>query len=173
MAELSLWPARRIRNAGGAGRSRAARRAPKVTAISMRSRHSRSTSSFQCCGCSDRRVLWLGLFGGIFGFALALRNAAFHQFRLPDQRRRPAALRAVRVRGGRFELTVLFAALIPAIGMLALNGLPRLAPPGIRRRRISAEHRSDRFFLCVLAGDEKFDVQEDKTISSRPRTEFG
>ena len=36
-----------------------------------------------------------------------------------------------------FELTVLFAALTPAIGMLALNGLPRLHHPVFGAPRIS------------------------------------
>ena len=54
-----------------------------------------------------------------------------------------------------FELTVLFAALTPAFGMLALNGLPRLhhpvfaAPPFHRASQ-------DRFFLCVLSDDPQF-----------------
>ena len=48
----------------------------------------------------DRRVLWLGLFGGIFGCALAFAMQTVHQLRLSDQRRRPAALRAVGFRGG-------------------------------------------------------------------------
>jgi hypothetical protein len=58
-----------------------------------------------------------------------------------------------------FELTILFAALASAIGMLALNGLPRLNHPifGVERFRRASR---DRFFLCVLASDEKFDPQK-------------
>ena len=58
-----------------------------------------------------------------------------------------------------FELTVLFAALTPAIGMLALNGLPRLNHPVFSAPRFYRASR-DRFFLCVLASDEKFDPRK-------------
>ena len=57
-----------------------------------------------------------------------------------------------------FELTILFAALAPAIGMLALNGLPRLNHPVFDVEKFHRASR-DRFFLCVLASDEKFDPQ--------------
>jgi len=55
-----------------------------------------------------------------------------------------------------FELTILFAALTPAIGMLALNGLPRLHHPVFDAPRFHRASR-DRFFLCILATDEKFE----------------
>lgn len=107
----------------------------------------------------DRRVLWLGLFGGIFGFTLALGMQLFTNFDYPvNVGGRPLyALSAFMVVC--FELTVLFAALTPAVGMLALNGLPRLnhpvfAAPGFRRAS------RDRFFLCVLATDAKFDPKK-------------
>ena len=58
-----------------------------------------------------------------------------------------------------FELTVLFAALTPALGMLALNGLPRLHHPVFGARAFSRASR-DRFFLCVLADDPQFDARE-------------
>jgi len=109
-------------------------------------------------GLRDRRVLWLGLFGGIFGFALALGMQLFTNFDYPiNVGGRPLyALSAFMVVC--FELTVLFAALTPAIGMLALNGLPRLNHPLFAA---PAFHRAsrDRFFLCVLASDAKFDAQ--------------
>ena len=107
----------------------------------------------------DRRVLWLGLFGGIFGFALALGMQLFTNFDYPiNVGGRPLyALSAFMVVC--FELTVLFAALTPAIGMLVLNGLPRLNHPVFGAPRFFRASR-DRFFLCVLASDEKFDVQK-------------
>lgn len=105
----------------------------------------------------DHRVLWLGLIGGIFGFALALGMQLYTNFDYPiNVGGRPLyALSAFAVVA--FELTVLFAALFPAIGMLALNGLPRLHHPVFEApafRRAS----KDRFFLCVLAADAKFDA---------------
>ena len=57
-----------------------------------------------------------------------------------------------------FELTILFAALTPAIGMLVLNGLPRLHHPAFAAARFSRASK-DRFFLCVLATDAQFDAE--------------
>jgi hypothetical protein len=107
----------------------------------------------------DARVLWLGLFGGIFGFALALGMQLFTNFDYPiNVGGRPLyPLSAFAVVA--FELTVLFAALFPVIGMLALNGLPRLHHPVFSARAFSRASK-DRFFLCVLADDKKFDQQE-------------
>lgn len=107
----------------------------------------------------DRRVLWLGLIGGIFGFALALGMQVFTNFDYPvNVGGRPLyALSAFMVVC--FELTVLFAALTPAIGMLALNGLPRLNHPVFATLAFHRASR-DRFFLCVLATDAKFDSKK-------------
>ena len=109
-------------------------------------------------GLRERRVLWLGLFGGLFGFALALGMQLFTNFDYPiNVGGRPLyALSAFMVVC--FELTVLFAALAPAIGMLALNGLPRLNHPVFAAPAFYRASR-DRFFLCVLATDAKFDAQ--------------
>jgi hypothetical protein len=55
-----------------------------------------------------------------------------------------------------FELTMLGAALGAAVGMLALNRLPRLHHPvfDAERFRLATD---DRFFLCVEAADPLFD----------------
>ena len=114
---------------------------------------------FPVLNLRDRRVLWLGLFGGIFGFLLALGMQLFTNFDYPiNVGGRPLyALSAFMVVC--FELTVLFAALTPAVGMLALNGLPRLNHPIFAARNFHRASR-DRFFLCVLASDDKFDVKD-------------
>jgi hypothetical protein len=62
-----------------------------------------------------------------------------------------------------FELTVLFAALSAAIGMVVLNGLPRLEHPvfnipGFERASV------DRFFLCVEATDARFEADEVRAL---------
>ena len=107
----------------------------------------------------DYRVLWFGLAGGIFGFALALAMQMYTNFDYPvNVGGRPLyALSAFGVVA--FELTVLFAALTPAIGMLALNGLPRLHHPVFGARAFSRASK-DRFFLCVLASDAQFEPRE-------------
>ncbi|HLX45010.1 MAG TPA: DUF3341 domain-containing protein [Bryobacteraceae bacterium] len=58
-----------------------------------------------------------------------------------------------------FELTVLFSAFAAVIGMLALNGLPRLYHPALNYKNA---HRAsdDRFLLVIEADDPKFDPQK-------------
>jgi hypothetical protein len=114
----------------------------------------------------DRRVLFLGLYGGIAGFCIALAMQVYSSFDYPlNVGGRPLlAVSAFAVVA--FELTVLFAALTPAIGMLALNGLPRLSHPLFESPSFHLASR-DRFFLCVLASDAQFDV---RTTSAFLRT---
>lgn len=105
----------------------------------------------------DSRVLWLGLGGGIFGFLVAVGMQVLANWDYPlDVGGRPVfALSAFAVIA--FELTVLFAALTPAIGMLVMNGLPRLHYPVFSASRFHLASK-DRFFLCIKDGDARFDV---------------
>lgn len=107
----------------------------------------------------DRRVLFLGLIGGVAGFVLALAMQIYSSFDYPiNVGGRPLlALSAFAVVA--FELTILFAALTPAVGMLALNGLPRLHHPLFNASSFHLASR-DRFFLCVLASDAQFDARK-------------
>lgn len=58
-----------------------------------------------------------------------------------------------------FELTILFASLSAVFGMLALNRLPQPHHPIFNAHRFT--HASaDRFFVCIQARDEKFNVAE-------------
>jgi len=62
-----------------------------------------------------------------------------------------------------FELTILFAALAGAIGMLVLNGLPRPYHPVFNVPQFDrASH--DRFFLCIEARDEQFDPKSTRAF---------
>jgi len=58
-----------------------------------------------------------------------------------------------------FELTVLFSSFAAVIGMLALNGLPKLYHPALNYKNA---HRAsdDRFLLVIEADDPKFDAQK-------------
>lgn len=58
-----------------------------------------------------------------------------------------------------FELTVLFATFAALIGMLVLNGLPKLYHPTFNVPAF-ARASQDRFFLCIEAEDEHFDPDE-------------
>ena len=119
----------------------------------------------------DNRVLWLGLVGGIAGFVIALAMQLSTNIDYPiNVGGRPLfALSAFSVIT--FELIVLLAALTPAIGMLALNGLPRLHHP-VFGARTFARASKDGFFLCVLASDQKFEPRDTAQFlhSLDPRT---
>jgi len=70
-----------------------------------------------------------------------------------------------------FETTILFAAISALVGMLALNGLPRLAHPLFRSRAFKRA-TDDRFFISVEAEDPLFDAVSTRelleSISGRP-----
>jgi hypothetical protein len=112
---------------------------------------------FDVLQLQDRRVHWLGLAGGCFGFLIALSMQAFTNFDYPiNVGGRPVyPLSAFAV--VTFELTVLFAALFTAFGMLALNRLPRLSYPVFAGKRFHLASK-DRFFLCIKAEDPRFDA---------------
>jgi hypothetical protein len=114
----------------------------------------------------EQRVLWLGLFGGVFGFALALAMQVFTNYDYPiDVGGRPLyPLSAFAV--VTFELTVLFAALFAALGMLYLNGLPRLHHPVFAATRFHLASK-DRFFLCIRASDARYDAKAAESLLSR------
>ena len=62
-----------------------------------------------------------------------------------------------------FEVTILFATFAALIGMLALNGLPKLYHPAFNVPSF-ARATQDRFFLCIEAADDHFDRDETESF---------
>ncbi len=107
----------------------------------------------------DGRVPWLGLIGACLGVAIALVMQLWTNFDYPlDIGGRPVyALSAFAVVA--FELTILFSVLLTALGMLYLNGLPRLHYPVFSAPRFHLASK-DRFFLCIKGDDPRFGEHE-------------
>jgi hypothetical protein len=118
-----------------------------------------SSELFDAVGVEHSRIPLITFAGGICGGALGFAVQYYH-----------AAIAYPLNVGGRpigswpsfvpvaFELMVLFAALSAMLSMLILNRLPQPYHP-----LFAAEHfdraSQDRFFLCVLAADSRFDPQ--------------
>lgn len=65
-----------------------------------------------------------------------------------------------------YELTILFAAIAAAAGMIALNGLPQPYHPVFNVERFSLAS-SDKFFLVVEAADPRFDRERTARLLER------
>jgi molybdopterin-containing oxidoreductase family membrane subunit len=104
----------------------------------------------------DRRVIWLGIAGALFGAALGFGLQVFVNLDYPLAigGRPLIALPAFVV--VTFVLSLLFAALFAFVGLLALCRLPLLHHPLFE---IAAFERAtdDRFLLCIYAEDARFD----------------
>jgi hypothetical protein len=74
-----------------------------------------------------------------------------------------------------FETTILFAAISALVGMLALNGLPRLSHPLFANRSFKRV-TDDRFFISIEARDPLFDAAKTRelleSISHQPVEEI-
>jgi hypothetical protein len=107
-------------------------------------------------GIRTHTMGWLSLLGGLFGFFGTLAVQVFINWNYPiDVGGRPLlAWPAFAVVD--FELMVLFSVIFPVVGMLYLNGLPRIHHPLFGTPRLSLAS-DDRFFLYVEAADPKFD----------------
>ena len=111
-------------------------------------------------GLKNSRVGWFAFLGGVTGYATGMLMIWWMN-----------ALDYPIVVGGKpmfsphaafppsYELTILFGALMPAFGMLLLNGLPRLNYPVFGALRFHLASR-DRFFLCIKSDDRHFEPRK-------------
>lgn len=114
-------------------------------------------------GFEERRLPYVALFGGLGGFLLTYGLNAF-DYPINVGGRPLNAWPAFAVPA--FEMTVLFAALAVILGMLVLNGLPRLNHPvfdvpGFERVSV------DRFLLLVKSEDPRFSPGRTRTDLER------
>jgi hypothetical protein len=111
----------------------------------------------QAMGCRRTRLPWVvfafGILGALCGYGLCYWVSAIDY---------PLNIGGRPLHSGpffipvTFELTILFAALSSAIGMIVANGLPQPYHPVFN---VSSFVRAsqDRFFLCIEATDSQFD----------------
>lgn len=117
----------------------------------------------EAVGFRDTRVLWLTLVGGLFGAAFAYAMQVYVNLDFPlDVGGRPVVAPPAFLIVT-FELLILFAVLFPVVGMLAMNGLPRLHHPLFSVERFHLASR-DRFFLCIESDDPMFDLEKTRAF---------
>ena len=111
----------------------------------------------------DNRIGWLSVIGGLTGFLVMLGVQLFVNFdyRVEVGGRPIFAYPAFFVVD--FEIMVLLAVLFPVIGMLVINGLPRLHHPLFGTPRFSVAS-DDSFFLYVDSRDPKFNADHTRTF---------
>jgi hypothetical protein len=111
----------------------------------------------------DYRIGWLSVLGGLFGFfgMLALQLFVNVDYPIEVGGRPIMAFPAFFVVD--FEIMVLGAVLFPVIGMLVLNGLPRLHHPLFNSPRFGLAS-DNRFFLYIDAADPKFDAERTRSF---------
>jgi hypothetical protein len=63
-----------------------------------------------------------------------------------------------------YEWTILFSGFSAGIGMLALNGLPKLYHPVFNAPNFRNGATVDKFFLCLEADDPKFSIIESRAF---------
>ncbi len=109
-------------------------------------------------GIQPTRLPWLVLGAGLTGLVVALvgqwwTNAVDYPFLISGKPlfSLPANIPVI------FEVIILFSAFTAFLGMLAMNGLPKLFQPLFRSKRFRRV-TTDKFFLLIQADDEKFSL---------------
>ncbi len=118
----------------------------------------------EALGMSNTRLGWVVLlmciFGGLAAFAMQFyANAIFYPLNIGGKPLNSWPNFIIIT----FECTILFAAFTAGLFMLGRNGLPQPYHSIFNTPNFGAATR-DRFFLCIEAIDEKFEVAEARTF---------
>ncbi|MCL4206084.1 MAG: DUF3341 domain-containing protein [Pirellulaceae bacterium] len=118
----------------------------------------------EAMGIRPTGLPWLVLIAGLGGGTVALvgqwwTNAIDYPFLISGKPlfSLPANIPVI------FELTILLAGATAFLGMLALNRLPRLSNPLLRKANF-LRATTDRFFLMIEAADPKFDAVRTRSL---------
>lgn len=125
----------------------------------------------EAIGRTDRKALGVGILGAVAGAVLGFGIQAFTVWDYPLNVGGRPVLTVTGFAYVSFEMMVLSAAIFTVVGMLALNGLPRLHHPLFGIERFKNASLSG-FFLVIESDDPAYDRARTADFLDRQRPIF-